>query len=90
MSPDQQVVTRLPLVELWDARGALPIERRNSVDLEQMTNLLRNGRVRFVVANCGEALKWIPLNDCYRFWKEEVRPQLVEPAAAERGFRLAD
>jgi hypothetical protein len=90
MRPDQRVVTRLPLTELWDAHGVLQIERRRAVGREQVTDLLRNGRVRFVLANCGEPLKWIPDDDGYRFWDEDVKYHLVEPDALERGLRLED
>jgi hypothetical protein len=90
MRPDQRVVTRLPLTELWDAHGILPMERRRAVGREQVADLLRSGRVRFVLANCGDPLRWIPPDDSYRFWKEEVKSHLVEPDVAERGFRLEE
>jgi len=88
MRPNQRVVTRLPLTELWDARGTLRIERRRAVGRERVTELLRNGRVRFVLANCGDPLKWIPPDDNYRFWKEDVKRHLIEPEDVERGLRL--
>jgi hypothetical protein len=90
MRSDQQVVTRLPLTELWDAHGVLQVERRRVVGREQVADLLRNGRVSFVLANCGDPLKWIPPEDSYRFWKEEVKFHLVEPDVVERGLRHED
>jgi hypothetical protein len=90
MRPDQRVVTRLPLTELWDAQGVLRMERGRVVGREQVADLLRNGRVRFVLADCGSPLRWIPPNDSYRFWNEEVKHHLVEPEVAENGFRLED
>jgi hypothetical protein len=90
MRPDQRVVTRLPLTELWDTHGVLQRGRGRAVGREQVTDLLRGGRVRFVLANCGEPLRWIPPDDCYRFWKEEVKSHLAEPGGFERGLRLED
>jgi hypothetical protein len=90
MRADQRVVTSLPLTELWDAHGALRFERGRAVGRERVIDLLRDGRVRFVLANCGHPLRWIRPDDCYRFWKEEVKPHLVEPDAFERGIRLED
>ncbi len=90
MRPDQRVVTRLPLTELWDPHGTLPMERGRTVGREHVTDLLRSGRARFVLANCGDPLRWIPSDDTYRFWKAEVKDHLVEPDAAERGFRLEE
>jgi hypothetical protein len=90
MQPDQRIVTRIPLTELWDAGGVLPLERGRAVGRDHVADLLRTGPVRFVLANCGSPLNWVPLDDCYRFWKREVKLHLVEPAAAEVGFRLED
>lgn len=90
MRPDRRVVTRLPLSELWDAEGILQVEKRRIVGCEQVVELLRRGGVRFVLANCGNPLKWIAEKETYRYWREEVKPHLVEPAAAENGFRLED
>lgn len=90
MRADQRVVTRLPLTELWDARGGLRFERGRLVGRERVTDMLRNGRVRFVLANCGQPLRWIPPDDCYRFWKEEVKSHLADPDALEGGLRLED
>jgi hypothetical protein len=35
-------------------------------------------------------LKWVSAKECHRFWKEDVKPHLVEPEAARRGFRLEE
>jgi hypothetical protein len=35
--------------------------------------------VRFVIADVGEALVWVPNNESYDFWKEEVKPHLAAP-----------
>lgn len=90
MRTDQRVVTQLPLTELWNAQEILPLERKRVVGLKQVTALLRSGRVSFVLAGCGEPLRWIPTEDCYRYWKEDLKQHLVEPDAAEKGFRPED
>jgi hypothetical protein len=56
----------------------------------QIADFLRQGPVTFVVVNCGQPLKWIAPEDCYRFWKDELKPHLVEPDRAEKGFRLEE
>jgi hypothetical protein len=40
--------------------------------------LLRTGGVEFVVADVGELLQWVDSHDCFNFWKDEVKPHLVE------------
>lgn len=83
MRPEQRIVARLPLTELWDASGALSVTRRRSVGRAEIGELLRRSAVRFVLANIGRPPQWVPVEDCFRFWREEVEPRLVEPAAAD-------
>jgi hypothetical protein len=75
---------------LWDDTGPLPITRRREVGSQQIGELLGHGLVQFVVATCGRPLQWVALGECYQFWKEEVKPRLVEPSAAENGLRLEE
>jgi hypothetical protein len=82
--PDQRIVTRLPLTELWDTQGRLGLRRMRPLGREQIADLLREGPVRFVRANSGLPLEWIPAEDCYSFWKEEVKAHLVEPEGEKR------
>lgn len=90
MQPDQRVVVAIPLSESWDDSGDLPLTKMRNVGRGHVTDLLRQGPVRFVVADCGAPLSWIPSDDAFSFWKTEVRPRLVEPDKAVLGFRLKD
>jgi hypothetical protein len=86
--PEQRVVTQLPLDELWTDRGALRATRVCELSAAEIADLLRWGPIRFVVANGGLPLDWIPVEQRYEFWKSQVKMRLVDPAA-ER-FRLED
>ena len=88
MRADQRIVTRLPLDELWDEQGTVPARNVGALGRAEITELLRLGRVAFVVADVGLRLMWIPLEECYGFWKAEVRPRLVEPRV--QNFVLED
>jgi hypothetical protein len=90
MRTEQRIVTQIPLTELWDSSGVLELHRGNAVSSERLIDLLRTGPVQFVLAKGASSLKWIPMSDCYRFWKEEVKPHLVEPLVSENGFRIED
>lgn len=79
LRPDQRIVTRLPLKELWDGTGALSGERIRSLDQSSVGELVRGGTVRFIVADCGLKLEWIPAQRQFEFWKT-VRPQVADPA----------
>jgi hypothetical protein len=78
MDPSLRIVTQTPLTILWTDKGELPYSREKNIGKETIKELLKNGPLQFVVANPGEKLRWISLEDCYQFWKKEVQPHLPE------------
>jgi hypothetical protein len=68
----------MPLQVLWTDEGELPAQRGRRLDREAIRRLLRNGPLRFVVANVGERLRWVSPDDRFGFWKVEVVPHLAE------------
>jgi hypothetical protein len=78
MDPAQRVVTHMPLDGLWDDHGPLAARRDRFLTGEELRILLQRGPLRFVVADPGLPLRWIPEPERYVFWKAEVRPRLVE------------
>src|SRR5215831_12860028 len=77
MDPKLRIVTRLPLEELWREAGVITASRSRSLTKDDIAALLRNGLVQFVVADVGKPLQWIGLQDCYPFWKKEVKPHIA-------------
>jgi hypothetical protein len=77
MDPALKTVTRLPLRNLWRADGFATTSRIRSLAEDDITVLLGVGPVEFVVVDVGFAPTWIPLGDCYQFWKSEVKPHLA-------------
>ena len=74
---EMSVITELPLCRLTSTHGeAMHV---GDVGNELIRDLLRSGVVRFVVADVGTSLRWIPESECFDFWKHEVQPHLVEP-----------
>lgn len=78
MRPDRGIVTRLPLDALWNERGPVAARRVRHLGPETLRSLLRASEVRFVVADIGAALRWIPQAQTYAFWKAEVGSHLVD------------
>jgi hypothetical protein len=74
----QRLATRLPLAELWDDAGPVAATRLRGLTTADIRELLRAGPVRFVVADVGHPLRWIPVGDRFRFWKEEVKPRVAK------------
>ena len=59
----------MPLSELWADWKKVTAQRGRRLTTADITAILRVGPVRFVVADVGAPLEWIPLDDCFRFWK---------------------
>jgi hypothetical protein len=78
LRPDQRIVTKIPLTELWDESGTLTGQRVRYLDVSNLTELLRAGPVQFLVAEAGLKLRWIPTQQRFEFWKT-VRPQIADP-----------
>lgn len=78
MRPDQRIVTKLPLAELWDETGALPGERIRHLDESLIRGLMGIGQVQFIVADCGAKMNWISQQERFEFWKM-VWPQIADP-----------
>lgn len=88
MDSDKRVVVRLPLEELWSRAGRIPAHKRRDLSTGDIAGLLRAGPLRFVVADVGHILEWIPETDRFTFWKAEVKPRVVDSYAD--GFYLND
>jgi hypothetical protein len=86
MHTKDRLVTEIPLAELWGAQGAIVAERGRALGREDVRRLVQAEAVRFVVADLGRPLRWVPVAERYVFWKGEVLPHLVnEP---ERPFDI--
>jgi len=77
MKSELQVVTTLPLRELWLRDGARTSSRMEWLSTEDIRDLLRAGPVTFVVADVGAPLRWIETKDYLQFWKSEIKQHLT-------------
>jgi hypothetical protein len=88
MDPKDRIVISLPFTELWDEHGPIDAVPVAPMGREGVRRLLRAGVVRFVVADPGLPLRWVPEAEHYAFWKGDVRPHIVDPS--EGSFYLDD
>ena len=79
MATPERSVTTLPLDEVWDASGALPLKAGEHLDRPVIESLLRAGAVRLVVADLGHPLEWVPKAKSRSLWRREVSERLVGP-----------
>jgi len=85
MKPELRHVSQMPLRELWDERGTIvSADEVRQLRFSDVADLLRAGKIRFVVADIGSRLQWITPEECYTFWKSEVKPHIAEPEAQSR------
>lgn len=75
----KRIVTRTPLDELWTEDGQVAAVRGRALGADDLRALLRQGPVRFAVADVGKPLHWLPEGESYDFWKSELRPHLARP-----------
>jgi hypothetical protein len=59
LKPNQRIVTKLPLTEVWDENGTLHGGRVRHLEQNLIRELMQTGTVQFIVANCGTKLNWI-------------------------------
>jgi hypothetical protein len=79
MQAFQRIVTSTPLGELFDEQGTTTHKRTCDLGSREIRTLLRQGRVQFVVVDGGKPPQWIPLSDCFNFFKREVAKHIAEP-----------
>jgi len=75
----ERSVTTLPLDEVWDASGSLPLTGGEHLDRPAIEALLRAGIVKLVVADLGHPLEWVPKTKSRSLWRREVSERLVGP-----------
>lgn len=74
----QRIVTRLPLADLWNDAGSMSATKVRELTGVDIRELLQAGPVRFVVANVAAPLRWVPANECFRYWKNEVQSRVAD------------
>jgi hypothetical protein len=77
-----RIVVRTPLTELWDNDGPIAARRGRDLSAEDIRAILHSGSVKFVVANVGSPLRWVPEDECFAFWRNEVQPRVADPSGA--------
>lgn len=71
----------MPLSEIWNDTGVVSVERGRLLNKAAISEILRSSKIRFVVANTGDSLRWVSEDDAYTFWKDEVKLHLADPAS---------
>ena len=79
-------IRQTPLKKLWtEQEKEVNARRGRDMTTTDIQDALRVGPVQFVVANVGETLRWIPMSECFQFWKS-----IKANIANENAFYLED
>jgi hypothetical protein len=65
--------------ELWDDHMPIHARHVRALSAGDVREMLRRGRLRFVIVQVGSRLRWLPEHECFAFWKAEVQPHLADP-----------
>jgi len=71
-------INEIPLTDLWNENGVISEERLTYLIDEEIRNLLKKGKVQFVVANVGCPLEWIPIDNCFDFYKTKLKNRIAD------------
>jgi kynurenine formamidase len=78
MNFSDKIVSTIPLQNLWTQENQIEAQRISYLTKDKLKELLKKGRVKFVVADVGQNLKWIDEAECFSFWKSEVEKHLAD------------
>lgn len=79
MATAERSVTTLPLDEVWDRSGVLPLSPGEHLERPIIESLMRAGKVRLVVAELGKPLVWTPDAKRRALWRGEVSERVLGP-----------
>lgn len=74
----EKIITSTPLKELWKGSEKINATKTRLLTKSDIANILRSRTVEFVFASPGNTLRWIPIEDCFAAWKNEIKPHLVD------------
>lgn len=78
MDPRLRIVTCTPLQELWTDCGPIDATRGQCLNRDEIRQLLRSGPVQFVIADLGSPLQYIPVSQCFDYWKSELSTHVAD------------
>jgi len=80
-----KAISQMPLCQLWTEDGVVDAQHGRMLTIADIKTILRSGSVLFVIADVGCPPEWIPIDQCFHFWKS-VKGNITD----EKRFRLKD
>lgn len=73
-----RTVNKIPLDEIWKDENIIQAKREKYLTRDELTEMLKKHPVEFVIANVGDNLKWLPVDNCYDVWKSKIKAHVVQ------------
>lgn len=77
MDLSYKIVDKIPLDGLWRENTLLGAKRIKHLNQKEVSEILKNGPIRFVIANVGDKLIWTDLSESYKIYKTEIKDFIV-------------
>ncbi|MBI3719192.1 MAG: hypothetical protein HY252_11455 [Sphingobacteriales bacterium] len=78
MQLSDKIVTEIPIKVIQFDNGVNLHKKKSDLTKSGLKNILQHRPVQFIVANVGDRLRFIDINECFDFWKKEVEKHLVD------------
>ena len=78
MNISLKIVNEIPISQLWNNEEIIESKRVRYLTKDELTEILKNYPVEFVIANVGEKLNWIPVDKCFEYWKSKIKDHVVK------------
>lgn len=88
MKSKHKLVSRWPVQNIWNDEGIVSTKNLRSLGDHDIETLLKQSMVHFAIFNLGLKPQWLELEECYEFWRNEVKPNLC--SEKEEGCDLSD
>jgi hypothetical protein len=77
ISREPKTVIKMPVQELWADQRLISTIRLRYLTASEIGTFLQTENIRFVVADLGHELFWVPNNERFTFWKNQAKSHLT-------------
>src|SRR6185295_7616698 len=90
MNTTVEIVSGLPIEQLWAGSRLISTIKVRELERSDVIELLQSGSVRFVIGEIHKPLTWIPNNESFDVWRDELEPRLIAPGSEQSPESLPD
>lgn len=73
-----KIVTHIPMMSLWRDNRDIAAKRERYLTADNLRDILSIHPIEFVVADVGNVLVWMSYDQCFDFWKNEIKAHLAD------------